>query len=299
MESKRNYLDPLILTKISNMFLRARFVVEGFIAGLHQSPFRGFSLQFAQHREYAPGDELKHLDWKVYGKTDRYCVKQYQEETNLKAYIILDCSASMGYGSSSNLSKFQYGSYLTASLAYLMLRQQDSVGLVTFDEIIKDYIPPRSNRAHLSMILGKLESLLPSGKTKISAVLKKMEQYIKRRGLIILISDFFDEQEEVLKSLKYFHFKKHEIIVFHLLDDSELEFPFEGLVLFEDIEKGTKVLTYPEVIKKRYEDSINHFVESYKLKCRENGIDYCFIRTSTPLDYALGIYLVKRQKLIR
>jgi len=295
-QPKRGYIDPLIVAKLSTMLLRARFVVEGFIAGLHQSPYRGFSLEFAQHREYSPGDETRHVDWKVYGRKDRYYVKQYQEETNLKGYILLDRSASMGYRSE-GLSKLQYGCYLAASLAFLMLKQQDSVGLATFDENIKKYIPARQSKGHLSLILEELENLIPSSKTGINRSLQELGQYTKRRGLIILISDLLDEQEEVLKALKYFRFKKHEVIVFHLLDHAELELPFRHVVWLEDMENARKVLTHPEIIRKRYKSLVKEFVETYRLSCLRSDIDYCLIDTKTPLDFALGAYLARRKML--
>ena len=295
-QPKRGYIDPLIVAKLSTMLLRARFVVEGFIAGLHQSPYRGFSLEFAQHREYSPGDETRHVDWKVYGRKDRYYVKQYQEETNLKGYILLDRSASMGYRSE-GLSKLQYGSYLAASLAFLMLKQQDSVGLATFDEKIKKYIPPRQSKGHLSLILEELENLIPAYKTGINRSLQELGQYTKRRGLIILISDLLDEQEEVLKALKYFRFKKHEVIVFHLLDHAELELPFKGVVWVEDMENAKRVLTHPEIIRKRYKSVVKEFVETYRLSCLRSDIDYCLIDTKTPLDFSLGAYLARRKML--
>ncbi len=291
-----SYIDPLVVAKLSTMLLRARFVVEGFIAGLHQSPYRGFSLEFAQHREYSPGDETKHVDWKVYGRKDKYFVKQYQEETNLKAYILLDRSASMGYRSQ-GISKLQYGSYLGASLAFLMLKQQDSVGLATFDEGIKKYIPPCQSKGHLSLILEELENLVPSSRTGINRALQELGQYTKRRGLIILISDLLDEQEEVLKALKYFRFKKHELIVFHLLDHTEMELPFKGALWLEDMENGKRILTHPEIIQEKYKRLVKEFIEAYKLSCLRSDIDYCLIDTKTPLDFALGAYLARRKML--
>ena len=293
---KRGYIDPLIVAKLSTMLLRARFVVEGFIAGLHQSPYRGFSLEFAQHREYSPGDETRHVDWKVYGRKDKYFVKQYQEETNLKGYILLDRSASMGY-MSKGITKLQYGSYLAASLAYLMLRQQDSVGLATFDEKIKKYIPPRQSKGHLSLILDELEKLVSSSATGINRSLRELGQYTKRRGLIILISDLLDEQEKVLNALKYFRFKKHEVIVFHLLDPAELELPFTDVLWLEDMENGKRILTHPEIIREKYKNILEEFVETYKLNCLRSDIDYCLINTKTPLDFALGAYLARRKML--
>ncbi|MQY53508.1 MAG: DUF58 domain-containing protein [Firmicutes bacterium] len=278
------------------MLLKARFVVEGFIAGLHQSPYRGFSLEFAQHREYSPGDETRHIDWKVYGRKDKYFVKQYQEETNLKGYILLDRSASMGY-KSKEITKLQYGSYLAASLAFLMLKQQDSVGLVTFDERIKKYIPPRQSKGHLSLILEELEKLVPSSQTGINRSLQELGQYTKRRGLIILISDLLDEQEKVLNALKYFRFKKHEVIVFHLLDPAEMELPFTNVLWLEDMENGKRVLTHPQIIREKYKSVVKEFVETYKLSCLRSDIDYCLMDTKTPLDFALGTYLARRKML--
>lgn len=295
-QPKKGYIDPLIVAKLSTMLLKARFVVEGFIAGLHQSPYRGFSLEFAQHREYSPGDETRHIDWKVYGRKDKYFVKQYQEETNLKGYILLDRSASMGY-KSKEITKLQYGSYLAASLAFLMLRQQDSVGLVTFDERIKKYIPPRQSKGHLSLILEELEKLVPSSQTGINRSLQELGQYTKRRGLIILISDLLDEQEKVLNALKYFRFKKHEVIVFHLLDPAEMELPFTNVLWLEDMENGKRVLTHPQIIREKYKSVVKEFVETYKLSCLRSDIDYCLMDTKTPLDFALGAYLARRKML--
>lgn len=295
-QPKKGYIDPLIVAKLSTMFLKARFVVEGFIAGLHQSPYRGFSLEFAQHREYSPGDETRHIDWKVYGRKDKYFVKQYQEETNLKGYILLDRSASMGY-KSKEITKLQYGSYLAASLAFLMLKQQDSVGLVTFDERIKKYIPPRQSKGHLSLILEELEKLVPSSQTGINRSLQELGQYTKRRGLIILISDLLDEQEKVLNALKYFRFKKHEVIVFHLLDPAEMELPFTNVLWLEDMENGKRVLTHPQIIREKYKSVVKEFVETYKLSCLRSDIDYCLMDTKTPLDFALGTYLARRKML--
>jgi len=278
------------------MLLRARFVVEGFISGMHQSPFRGHSLEFAQHREYSSGDELKHMDWKVYAKSDRYYVKQYQEETNLRCYLLLDKSASMGYGSA-GVSKLRYGSFIAASLSYLMIRQQDSVGLVTFDGRIRTYIPSRQSGAHLSVIMKELENISPSSDTGIGKSLNELGQYTKKRGLIIVISDLFDNEDEVLKAVKYFRFRKHEVIIFHVLDKEELDLPRGDMLLFEDMENGEKLLSRPDIIRKEYGRLMNGFIEKYKLNCRDSDIDYCLVDTSSPLDYTLGLYLAKREKV--
>ena len=296
MDNPRRFLDPVTIAKISNMSLRAKFVVEGFIAGLHRSPFRGFSVEFSEHREYSPGDEIKHIDWRVYGKTDKYYIKQYEEETNLKCYLILDASASMGYRSE-GVTKLEYGSYLAASLAYLMLKQQDLVGLVTFSDQIESNIPPRGSSAHIQALLNILDNLRPSGETNISKILHDLAQNIKRTGLIILISDLFDDPEGILNGLKHFRYRKHDVIVFHLLDKYELTFPFEGLTIFEDLEEDLKVTAYPEAIRKEYQVSIQNFIRDCRSHCRYSNIDYCQINTSFPLDEALASYLAKRERL--
>lgn len=297
IESKKGFIDPLSLTKLSNMLLRARVVVEGFIAGLHQSPFRGFSLEFAQHREYSPGDELRYLDWKVFGRTDRYYIRQYQEETNLKAYIMLDTSGSMGYSSSKHLSKVQYGAYLSACLSYLMLKQQDSVGFLTFDKKINILIPPRSSREHFSLILEKLEDIGSNNETDINQSVRELGQYVRKRGLIILISDLLGDPDLIIRSLKYFRFKKNEVIVFHILDPSELTLSFQDYYIFQDMETESTITCDPRVIKKSYKEIMDRLIETYKFASRASGIDYYLMETSLPFDVALGNYLAKRNKM--
>ena len=229
MEETRKFFDPLVLSRLTNMELIARLVVEGFISGLHKSPYHGFSVEFAEHRQYMPGDEIRSIDWKVYGKSDKFYVKEYEEETNLKSYLILDMSSSMGY-SSGAVSKLEYGSYLVASLAHLMLRQRDAVGLITFDEDITHFIPPRGNTIHIHNILKRLGSLTPGGETDTRKVFHALAERIKRRGLIIIISDFLDDPETILLGLKHFRHRKHEVIAFHLLDPAD--FPVE--IFFKD-----------------------------------------------------------------
>lgn len=296
MNNPRRFLDPVTIAKISNMSLRAKFVVEGFVSGLHRSPFHGFSAEFSEHREYSPGDEIKRIDWRVYGKTDKYYIKQYEEETNLKCYLILDASASMGY-KSEGVTKLAYGSYLAASLAYLMLKQQDLVGLATFSNRIENNIPPRGSSVHIQALLNILDNLRPSGETNISKVLHDLAQNIKRTGLIILISDLFDDPEKILNGLKHFRYRKHDVIVFHLLDKYELTFPFEGLTIFEDLEEDLQVTALPEAIRKEYQASLQNLIKDYRSKCRYSDIDYCQIDTSVPLDEALASYLAKRERL--
>jgi uncharacterized protein (DUF58 family) len=218
---RRTYFDPLVLAKIATMSLRARHVVEGLLNGLHESPYRGYSVEFAEHREYVPGDEIRRIDWKAYGKFDRYVVKEYEEETNLRAYLLLDASASMDYGSQ-GVTKFEYGCYLAVSLAYLMLRQGDDVGLVTFSDQIQRYIPPRSGMKHMRALTRQLETTSPQGDTQFDQVLREVASKVSKRGIIIVISDLFDTPESVVRVLKYFRHRRNELMVFHLLDRDEL-----------------------------------------------------------------------------
>ena len=292
----RKFLRPEVVSKLANMTLRARLVVEGFIVGLHRSPYHGFSVEFAEHRQYMPGDEIKHLDWKVYGKTDRFYVKQFEEETNLKSYILLDASGSMGYASNA-ISKLNYASYLAAALTYLMLKQQDSVGLVIFDQKIRKYVPPRSISTYLTLILKELDKVKSSHLTNVSTAFHQLAERIKRRGLIIVLSDLFDEPERVLNGLKHFRHKKHEVIVFHILDPKEQHFDFGGEVIFKDLETGEQILTQPWHIRQDYRQQMQDFLSFYRRQCLENRIDYVLMDTSEPFDKALFEYLIKRKKI--
>jgi len=289
-------LKPEVISKLSGMEMKARLVVEGFIAGLHRSPYHGFSVEFAEHRQYMPGDSLRNIDWKVYGKTDRYFVKEFEEETNLKAYLLLDISGSMGY-SSNGMNKLEYSSYLCAALSYLMLKQRDSVGLVIFDQRIKKYIPPKSTLSHLHNLLRELDKLSPSEPTNISSTLHQMAERIKRRGLIILLSDLFDQPGEIISGLKHFRHKKHEVIVFHILDPKERSFAFEDEAVFKDLETNEEIMTSPWQIRKEYQERLKELLNRYTLECRESMIDYILLDTSVPFDRALFSYLNKRQRL--
>ena len=292
---RQGYFDPLVLAKISTMSLRARYVVEGLLSGLHESPYRGYSVEFAEHREYAPGDEIRRIDWKAYGKFDRYFVKEYEEETNLRAYLLLDASASMDYGSQ-GISKFDYGCYLAVSLAYLMLRQGDDVGLVTFGAQVQRYIPPRSGLKHLQAVTSLLEATRPEGETHLDQALREIGGKLKKRGMIIVISDLFDTPDLVLRALKYFRHRRNEVMVFHLLDNNELDFPFDRLTVFEDIEDiHSRVLADPRAIRQAYLQQLQRFIEEYRRECRREWIDYNLFPTTTPLDIALTRYLARRQ----
>ncbi|MCI0513369.1 DUF58 domain-containing protein [candidate division KSB1 bacterium] len=290
------YLRPEVVSRLANLELRARLVVEGFITGLHRSPYHGFSVEFAEHRPYMPGDEIKHVDWKVYAKTDRFYVKQFEEETNLKAYLLLDCSGSMGY-QTATISKFDYAAYLTAALAYLMIRQRDAVGLAAFDQTMRYYLPPRSMQSYLHQILKHLESTRPAAKTNISATLHQMAERIKRRGLIVILSDLFDDPAAILSGLKHFRHRNHEVIVFHILDPLELSFDFKRDAIFVDLETDEEMNTQPWHIRQAYQARMQQFIQAYKNGCRENNIDYVLMDTARNFDKALFEYLVKRKRI--
>ena len=292
---KRKYLDPLIVAKIDNMALRARLVVEGYLIGQHKSPYHGFSVEFAEHRAYGSGDEIRHIDWKLYGKTDRYYVKRYEEETNLRSYILLDTSQSMTYGSG-EITKLEYGSYLSAALTHLMLNQRDAMGLVLFDEKIRKFIPPRAAPSHANIIMGALDKIQSANDTQIRPTLDYMAERIKKRGLVILISDLLDDPTQVLMGLNHFRHNKQEMIVFHLLDRQELEFQFGNRTKFRDLETDETITTEPWHIRSAYQELIEMHQRKYRLGCRNQRIDYVPLFTDQPLDLALNEYFNKRQK---
>ena len=301
------YLNPNAVSRLAGMELVARLVVEGFISGMHKSPYQGFSVEFAEHRQYMPGDEIRYIDWKVYGKSDRYYIKKFEEETNLKSYLLLDTSGSMAFKSEEqgakskeeealSSSKLEYGCYLAASLAYLMLKQRDSVGLVIFDDQLRKYIPPRHGPKHLHAVMSELENASPGRETSISATFHELAQRIVRRGLIIIISDLLDDPEQVLRSLKHFRHKKHEVIVFHILDPAETTFPFDGPVLFRDLETRDQLSVEAELLRDEYLQQMNELISTYKSGCGASSIDYVQMDTSVPFDYALSLYLSKRKR---
>ncbi|MDI6780336.1 MAG: DUF58 domain-containing protein [Bacteroidota bacterium] len=293
----RKYLQPEVVAKLSNMELVAQLVVEGFITGLHKSPYHGFSVEFAEHRQYMPGDEPKHIDWKIYGKTDRYYIKQFEEETNLKSYIILDASRSMAYGSNRKISKLEYASYIAAALSYLMVQQRDAVGLTVYDEKVRTFMPPHATKSYLKAILKQLELTEGSNKTGTAASLHQIAERIKRRGLVIILSDLFDKPNEVATALKHFRHKKNEVIVMQILDPLERSFAFGGDAVFKDMETSEEIMTQPWHLQKAYQEEMKKFLDYYKKECRENNIDYVLLDTTTPFDTALFQYLSKRQRL--
>ncbi|HEY3251645.1 MAG TPA: DUF58 domain-containing protein [Ignavibacteria bacterium] len=318
----RKYLNPKVISRLQNLELKARLVVEGFIAGLHKSPYHGFSVEFAEHRQYMPGDDLKYLDWKVLGRTDRYYIKQYEEETNLKSYLILDASKSMSFKSSeselkspissfrklfkkeifsnqkvSTITKLEYATYLAASLAVLMYFQKDASGLIVYDELIRAFLTPKATSQNLKLLLTQLASVNPSGKTNTASALNTVAERIKRRGLIVVFSDLFDEQNKVINALKHFRHKKNEVIVFQILDPIEMSFAIDSPTIFKDIETNQELLSQPISVINSYKEAVQEFLDKYKREFRSNNIDYVFMSTENPFDIGLLSYLNKRKRL--
>jgi len=288
-----------VVARLAHLDVRARLVVEGFIAGLHRSPFHGFSVEFAEHRPYMPGDPLKNLDWKVWARSDRYLVKQYTEETNLRCHLLLDLSGSMAFRSPrASLTKLAYAQSLSAALAYLMLHQQDAVGTLLFAERPISYIPARAVRSHLDVVLKSFAAATPSGRTRLGPVLHELAERIKRRGLIVLCSDLMDNPTEVLSGLQHFRHRNHEVIIFHILDPDEIEFPYTDTATFVDMESGERLTTEPWEIAKRYRERLAAWSDFYRRNCRERRMDYVQIDTRTPFDRALLAYLEKRARLL-
>jgi uncharacterized protein (DUF58 family) len=295
-----NYLDPDILSKIKGMELRARLVVEGFLIGVHRSPYHGFSSEFTEHRPYMPGDEIKRIDWKVYGRTDRFYMKQFEEETNLRAYIILDSSKSMDYSSKRrSLTKFEYASYIAASLAWFLVRQKDAVSLTLFNNKIQDYISPSTTRVNLGRILALLDKTKPEGKTRIAAIIEKVSAMIKKKSLCILISDLLDDEEEIISSLRNMRAHNNEVIVFHILDPIETNINLKESAILRDMETGEEISIDPERMKKVYIQEVKKIIDSYKRNLYRERIDYFPLNTRTPLDKALYFSLARRERLWR
>jgi uncharacterized protein (DUF58 family) len=295
-ESQR-YLDPAIVSRLRKLDLKAKLVVEGFMTGLHRSPYHGFSVEFAEHRPYMPGDPIRNIDWKVYGKSDRYYIKQYEDETNLRSYILLDVSRSMTYAGEGAISKLEYGKHLAAALAFLMLHQQDAVGLLLFDDTIRRFIPPRSTGRHLQLVLRELENVEPGTSTDVGTCLSSISERIRRRGLIIVISDLMDDPSRVLQGLKHFRYRQHEVIVFQILDDTEWTFPFHDELGFVDLETGEEIIAQSWVVAEEYRQKIAAWREIYRKTCGEQLIDFVPLTNQTPFDRALLRFVEKRARL--
>ena len=295
------YLDPKVLSKITRLDLQARLVVEGFISGMHRSPFHGFSVEFATHREYAPGDDIKHLDWKVQAKTDRWYIKQYEEETNLKATFILDCSESMQYRRDGvdALTKYQYASAVAASLAFLLLQQQDAVGLAIFDDELKTYVPASANPNQIKTLVHAMDMQECKAKTSIETICHNLAEKISRRGLICLVSDLFTDVDSLLRGLQHFRHYDHEVMVMHVMDADELTFPFQGNTMFKGLEDMGKLTIEPRALRTAYLEAVDEFCKDVKRKCVANRIDYKLVSTGDHLDAALMAFLAARAAAAR
>jgi uncharacterized protein (DUF58 family) len=294
LDTGYRYLEPEALARVKNLSLVARGVVEGFISGLHSSPYKGFSVEFAEHREYTAGDDPRHLDYKMLARTDRLYIKQYEEETNMRVQILLDTSGSMGYRYDAKITKLQYASYLTAVLSYLMTRQQDSVGLTTFDTEIRLDMPARSSPRHFNEMMRQLEQIEPGKPTDVAATLHRLANRFKRRCLIVLVSDLYDEPDEVMRALHHFRHRRHEVIVFHVFDKAEIEFPFTDVISFHDLETDERLQIDPVFVRDVYKEQIEEFIEGYRRGCAETQIDYVMTDTSVPYDFMLSKYIAKR-----
>jgi len=299
-ESSPKSLDPRTLAKLSGLQLRARRVVEGYVAGLHRSPYHGFSIEFAEHREYTPGDDLRYLDWKVFGRTDKFYLKQFEDETNLICYLAVDISESMSYrGPESAWSKLEYAQCLAASLAWLVLRQQDAVGLVTLDEQLRDRLPPSSKAAHLNPLLQILESAKPQRKTALGPLLKQLAPTFRKRGIVIVISDLFEDVASLAEGLKRLRRQRHDTIVLQVLDRAEMDFPFDRPALFKGLEGCPEIVTDPRSLRHAYLRELDNHLRAVRRICREAEADYRLVRTDQPLDAALSALLSARMVKVR
>ena len=300
----QNYLDPKVLNKIRRLDLQARLVVEGFISGMHRSPFRGFSVEFAEHREYVPGDDIKHIDWKVLARTDRFYIKQYEEETNLRAVFLVDVSESMRYGEDGGwredrLSKFHYAACAAAALAHLLLGQQDAVGLATFDQELRGYLPASSNPNQIKSFVHELDVASLVEKTTIEPICHNLAEKIARRGLICVVSDLFVDIDGLMRGLRHFRHRNHEVIILHVMDDDELKFPFQGNTLFRGLEATGDLMIEPRALRIGYLEAVNEFCAEVKRKCIADQIDYKLISTADHLDAALLAFLAARAAAAR
>lgn len=296
MSAPEQYLRPEVVRQVARLDLRAKFIVEGFLAGLHASPFHGFSVEFSEHRKYVPGDDLKDLDWNVFAKTDKYYLKKFEAETNVTGYLVMDLSASMAYTYRQELTKFEYAICLAAALGYLMIHQQDPVGLVTFDTRIQASLPPRSKRTQLGTILAVLANLKPSGPTDVAHCIHQLAAMIRSKSLVMLFSDLLTDPAPVLESLHHLRHRGNEVILFHILDEAEVHFPFEGVIEFEDVEDHNKLTLDARGMRRDYLSALGEFQDFYRTECHKANIDYLAMDTSVSFDKALMEYLLQRQK---
>jgi uncharacterized protein (DUF58 family) len=297
----QQYLDPVALAKVGSLELQARLIVEGYLSGMHKSPYHGFSVEFAQHREYVPGDDLKHLDWKVYSRTGRFYLKQYDAETNLSLWLLVDCSESMRYGSGATkpdgtpvMRKYDYACMAAAALAYLTLHQADSAGLAVYDNQVRSFLRPSSQKGYLKSIVNVLNQGCGRQRTSLAPILHDLAERITRRGIVVLLSDLFDEPADILTGLKHLRHKRHEVIVMNVLDRAELEFPFQDATLFRGLEQMPELLTDPRSLRDGYLEQVALFVQEMQTGCLSQNIDYIQLRTDHSLGVALSAYLAHR-----
>jgi uncharacterized protein (DUF58 family) len=293
-------LDPHTLARIHGLELRARRIVEGYVAGLHRSPYQGFSNEFAEHREYAPGDDLRYVDWKVFGKTDKVYLKQFEEETNLICYLLLDTSESMQYqGPGAPMTKLAYAQCAAASLAYLVLRQRDSVGLVTFDQEVQQLVRPSSNASQLKQLVHVMESTTGARKTRTGPIFHDLAERFSRRGIVVILSDLFDDVDAMLAGLKHFRHRRHDVIILHILDPAEIDFPFQNVTMFKGLEALGEVVTEPRSLRAAYQEELQSYLKRIRTGCRAQQVDYLTVRSDEPLDAVLTAFLSARKKRVK
>lgn len=295
MTTAESYLKPEVIRQISRLDLRAQFVVKGFLQGLHASPYHGFSVEFSEHRRYEQGDDPKDIDWLVYAKTDRYYIKKFEAETNITGYLAMDLSRSMAYTYRQEMTKFDYAISLAAALCYLMVHQQDPVGLVTFDTKIRTSLPPKSKRKQLGDVLSLLANLKPTGETDIAHSLSQLAAMLKHRSVVMIFSDLLADQDEVMRAIYQLRHRNHDVIMFHVLDEAEVTFPFDGMVELEDPETKERMKVDASNYRKDYEKEIKAFRDKYRQDCFQAGVDYVELDTSMQFDKALTEYLISRQ----
>jgi len=295
MSDSLNFLDPSVLSGLDNLELRARVVVEGFLSGLHKSPHRGFSVEFNDYRHYHRGDDMRHVDWKLYARSDKFYIKQYEDETNVRCVILLDTSASMQY-SSGSMSKLNYGVTLASALAYFVMRQRDAVGLITFDDEVRNFIPPRCRQPHLMRILRTLANVEAGTHTNVVKPLTDLAASLTKKSMVILITDMLDDEERIISTLQNLRAMGNDVITFQVMDSDELTFPFNEASEFIDMENKETFITSPAAIRNSYLDNLNEFLGFCKKQCQSSGVDYCLLNTAEPLDQALSSYMTKRAK---
>ena len=291
-DSKR-FLHPEAIKRIARLDLRAQHIVEGFLSGMHRSPYFGQSVEFLQHREYVAGDDLRHVDWKVWARQDRLYIKQFEEDTNMRVNLLVDVSSSMGYGEG-HLTKYQYAATIAASLAFLILKHQDAVGCMTFDSKVRARIETLSKKTQLNSIIESLDVNKPREKTDLRSIFVQAAETYPRRGMMIVISDLFGDVDETMKGIRLLRQRGHDVLVFHVLDDDELEFPFTGPTRFEDMESQTRLNCNPKALRDGYLEALNEFLEEVRHQCATNAVDYALVKTSDPLDAVLAEFLSRR-----